>query len=123
MLEICPHSEIENELTKIQRKNSIDEFLSFQIQEFAFTFALISLLRKHSLQLPNRSLISNLKKKFLIVEKFRSCIGNMISKIQSSFVKIYIWSSRFVKFIFLLDGNCTILSNFLEKFVCSLLHV
>ena len=62
MLEICLDSEIEDELTKIKRKYSIHEFRSFVIQKFAFTFVLISLLRKHSLQLPSHSLISNQKK-------------------------------------------------------------
>ena len=71
MLEICLDSEIKDELTKIKRKSSIDEFRSFVIQEFAFTFDLISLLRKHRLELPRHSHLSNLKKKrFLIAEKF-----------------------------------------------------
>ena len=58
MLETCLDSEIEGELTKIERKSSMDEFCSYVIQEFAFTFVLISLLRKHSLQLPSRWHIS-----------------------------------------------------------------
>ena len=46
MLEICLDSEIKDELTKIKRKSSIDEFRSFVIQEFAFTFDLIPTLKK-----------------------------------------------------------------------------
>ena len=59
ILEICLNNEIDGELTKIKRKSSMDEFYSYVIQEFAFTFVLISLLRKHGLRLPRRSLISN----------------------------------------------------------------
>ena len=62
MLEICLNSKIEDELTKIKRKSSMDEFCSYMIQEFAFTFVLMSLLRKHILQLPSRWHISNQKK-------------------------------------------------------------
>ena len=75
MLEICLNSEIEGELIKIKRKSSMGEFCSYVIQELAFTFVLISLPRKHSLQLPRRSLISNQpssKKRFLIVGKFEN---------------------------------------------------
>ena len=61
-LDICFDSKINSQLTKIKRKNSLDDLRSFVIQEFAFTFVHISLLRKHSLQLPSRSLISNQKK-------------------------------------------------------------
>ena len=61
-LDICFDSKINSQLTKIKRKSSLDDLPSFVIQEFAFTFVLISLLRKHSLLLPSRSLISNQKK-------------------------------------------------------------
>ena len=45
----------------------------------------------------------------------RSSFGNKILKIQIDFNKIYICSFQFVKLKFLLVGNCTVLSQFLEK--------
>ena len=62
MLEICLDGEIKDELTKIKRKSCLDEFCSFVIPEFAFTFDLISLLRNYILQLPSPAHISNEKK-------------------------------------------------------------
>ena len=62
MLDICFDSEIKDELTKIKRKSSLDEFGSLVTQEFAFTFDLISLLRKYIQQLPSCLHISNEKK-------------------------------------------------------------
>ena len=121
MLEICLDSEIKDELTKIKRKNSIDEFCSFVIQEFAFTFDLISLLRKHSLELPSHSPLSNQKKKIF------NC-GKVWKELNDWTIVMGIWfwkfkaissncPSQFVKFAFLLDANCRIRSKFWENFV------
>ena len=43
----------------------------------------------------------------------QSCFGNMIS---GDFVKIFSFLPRFVKFMFLSDGNCIILLKFLQIF-------
>ena len=88
MLEILLDSETKHKLTKIKRKSSLDDFRSFLVQEFAFTFDLTSLLRKHILKLPCRSLIS--KDKIMIFNCGKSCTGNKIFEIQSDFVKIYL---------------------------------
>ena len=127
MLEICLNSEIEGELTKIKRKSSMDEFCSYVIQEFAFTFVLISLLRKHSLQLPSRWHISNQKKMIFNCGKVWIELNNW---------KEVVLGTRFLNFkailstfIFVFPGwthHIFVGRNpfeFLQNCVCLLLHV
>ena len=123
-LGICLDSEIEDKLTKIKRKNSIDEFRSIVVQALVFKFVLILLLRKHSLQLPSRSHISNQKKVILNCGKVwkqlnRNCIDWEQGFENSKRFQIQ-RPSQLVKFTFLLDENCTILLRFSRNCVCSL---
>ena len=62
MLEICLNGEIKDKLIKIKRKVFLEDFRSFLIQELAFTFVFITLIRMRTLQLSGRSHISNQKK-------------------------------------------------------------
>ena len=80
-LDMCFDSKISSQLTKIKRKSSLDDLRLFVIQEFVFAFVLISLLRKHSLQLPSRSPISNQKKLIFNCGKVWKQLNNWIEAV------------------------------------------
>ena len=99
MLEILLDSETKDKLTKIKRKSSLDDFRSFLVQEFAFTFDHISLLRKHILKLPSRSLIS--KDKIMIFncgKVWKEWNGWIKVVLETRFLKFKAISSKF-KFV------------------------